>query len=139
MELKFSHARCLAFNQRATRLAHPECLLDSVREARHFKSSANATMFSSAASSIFTEVQVLCDLTLVSRSCTACGHRMVHRKWKDTKLQPSMLPGPAVPGCSLASFHFLWAILCPQAVKSVSKVLGQMWALLALGWVSQDF
>ena len=24
-------------------------------------------------------------------------------------------------------------------VKSVSKVLGQMWALLALGWVSQDF
>ena len=27
-----------------------------------------------------------------------------------------MLPGPAVPGCSLVSFHFLWAILCPQAV-----------------------
>ena len=24
-------------------------------------------------------------------------------------------------------------------IKSVSKVLGQMWALLALGWVSQDF
>ena len=27
-----------------------------------------------------------------------------------------MLPGPAVPGCSLVSFHFLWEILCPQAV-----------------------
>ena len=39
-----------------------------------------------------------------------------HRKWKETKQQPSMLPGPAVPGCCLVSFHFLWAILCPQAV-----------------------
>ena len=27
-----------------------------------------------------------------------------------------MLPGPVLPGCSLVSFHFLWAILCPQAV-----------------------
>ena len=26
------------------------------------------------------------------------------------------MPGPAVPGCSLLSFHFLLAILCPQAV-----------------------
>ena len=47
---------------------------------------------------------------------TACGHRMAHRKWKETKLQP----GTAVPGnmlgCSLVSFHFLWAILCPQGV-----------------------
>ena len=50
------------------------------------------------------------------KSCTACGHRMAHRKWIETKQQPSMLPGPAVPGCSLVYFHFLWAILCPQAV-----------------------
>ena len=48
---------------------------------------------------------------------TACGHRMAHRKWKETKQQPSMLPGPAVPGCSLVSFHFLWAILCPQDLR----------------------
>ena len=41
---------------------------------------------------------------------------MPHRKWRETKQQPSMLPGPAVPGCCLISFHFLWAILCPQAV-----------------------
>ena len=47
---------------------------------------------------------------------TACGHRMAHRKWNETKQLPSMLPGPPVPGCSLNSFHFLWAILCPQAV-----------------------
>ena len=33
------------------------------------------------------------------------------------KQQPSMLLGPAVPGFSLVSFHFLWAILCPQAVR----------------------
>ena len=48
---------------------------------------------------------------------TACGHRMAHRKRKETKQQPSLLPGPAVPGCSLISFYFLWAILCPQAVE----------------------
>ena len=30
--------------------------------------------------------------------------------------QPSLLPGPAVPGGSLVSFYFLWAILCTQAV-----------------------
>ena len=35
---------------------------------------------------------------------------------RKTKHQTSMLPGPAVPGCSLVSFHFLWGILCPQAV-----------------------
>ena len=41
---------------------------------------------------------------------------MVHRKWKETKQQPSMLPGPAVPGCCLVSFYFLWAILSTSTV-----------------------
>ena len=50
--------------------------------------------------------------------CTACGHRMAHRKWNETKQQPSLLPDPAMPDCSLVSFHILWAILCPQAVLS---------------------
>ena len=31
---------------------------------------------------------------------------MSHRKWNKTKQQPRMLPGPAVPGCCLISFHF---------------------------------
>ena len=35
---------------------------------------------------------------------------MAHRKWKEIMQQPSMLPGPAVPGSCFASFHFLWAI-----------------------------
>ena len=43
---------------------------------------------------------------------------MAHRKWNETKQQPSMLTGPAVPGCCLVSFHILWAILCPQAVMT---------------------
>ena len=43
---------------------------------------------------------------------------MAHRKWKETKQQPSLLPGPAVPG----SVHFLWAILCPQAVQGWMNV-----------------
>ena len=51
---------------------------------------------------------------------TACGHRMANRKWKATKQLPSMLPGPAVPGCCLVYFHFLCAILCPQAVQAKS-------------------
>ena len=44
---------------------------------------------------------------------------MAHRKWKQNQQEPSLLPGPAVPGCSLVSFHFLWAILCSQAVEAV--------------------
>ena len=47
---------------------------------------------------------------------TPCGHRMAHRKWKEIKQQPTLLPGPSVPGSCLVSFHFLWAILCLQAV-----------------------
>ena len=58
-----------------------------------------------------------CGLRLWIFASTACGHRMAHRKWKESKQQPSMLPGPAVPGCCYISFHFLWAILCPQAVQ----------------------
>ena len=50
---------------------------------------------------------------------------MAHRKWKETKLQPSMLPGPAVPGCSIVSLHFLWAILFPQAVHCIPKKSGK--------------
>ena len=42
--------------------------------------------------------------------------RMAHRKWRATKQQPSMLPGPAVPGSCLVSFHILWAILSTSTV-----------------------
>ena len=49
--------------------------------------------------------------------CTACGNRMVHRKWKETKLQPGTAgPGNMLGSC-LFSFHFLLAILCRQAVQ----------------------
>ena len=42
---------------------------------------------------------------------------MAHRKWKETKQRPSMLPGPAVPGSCLVSFHILWAILSTSTVQ----------------------
>ena len=42
------------------------------------------------------------------RSCST--GRMAHRKWTESKQQPSMLSGLAVPGCCLIYFHFLWAI-----------------------------
>ena len=38
--------------------------------------------------------------TLVLNSCsTVRVDSLPHRKWKEMKQQPSMLPGPAVPGC----------------------------------------
>ena len=49
---------------------------------------------------------------------TGCGRRMDRRKWKETKQQPSMLPGPAVPGSCLVSLQLLWAILWPRTVQS---------------------
>ena len=33
--------------------------------------------------------------------------RIQNRKWRATKQQPILLPGPAVLGCFLVSFHFL--------------------------------
>ena len=41
---------------------------------------------------------------------------MAHRKRKETKQQPSLLPGPAVPGHCLVFFHFLLAILSTSTV-----------------------
>ena len=42
-----------------------------------------------------------------NESSTVRVDSLPHRKWKETKQQPSMLPGPAVPGCRLVSFHIL--------------------------------
>ena len=43
-----------------------------------------------------------------------------HRKWKQIKQQPSMLPGPAVPGCCLIAFHFRWGKLSTRTVVECS-------------------
>ena len=40
-----------------------------------------------------------------------------HRKWKEIKQEPSMLPGPAVPGCFWISLHFLWGKLSTRTVE----------------------
>ena len=53
--------------------------------------------------------------------CTVLVLRMAHGKWKETKQQPSMLPGPAVTGCCLVYFHILWAILSTSTVLRQSK------------------
>ena len=39
--------------------------------------------------------------------CTACGHRMAYRKWKETKVQPGTAGPGNMLGCCLISFHFL--------------------------------
>ena len=56
----------------------------------------------------------------VLKESTVLVLRMVHRKWKETKQQPSMLPGLAVPGCCLVSFRFLCDIHSIQDCTSVS-------------------
>ena len=59
---------------------------------------------------------------LPANPSTACGHRMAHRKWKENKLQPGTAGPSNMLGCSLISFHFRWAILCPQAVQASATV-----------------
>ena len=62
---------------------------------------------------------------------TACGHRIAHRKWKESKLQPGTAgPGNRL-GCCLISFRFLWAILCPQAVYQMNKKKGSSCLVLS--------
>ena len=56
--------------------------------------------------------------SLITPYSTACGHRMAYRKWKETKVQPGTAGPGNMLGCSLVSFHFRWAILCPQAVET---------------------
>ena len=57
--------------------------------------------------------------------CTGRMGWMTHRKWKESKQQPSILPGSAVSGCYLVSFHFLWAIhpIRPLDHLPVEKIL----------------
>ena len=49
---------------------------------------------------------------------------------EETKQHPSLLPGPAVPVCSLFSFHFLSAILCLQAVYYWLRINSLLWKFL---------
>ena len=62
--------------------------------------------------------------------CTVRVDSLPHRKWIETKQQPSMLPGPAVPGCCLVSSHFLWGKLSTRTVQLLFATL--------TGWYTQD-
>ena len=66
-------------------------------------------------------------------NCTVLVLRMANTKWKETKQQLSMLPGPAEPGCCLVSFHFLWAILSTSTVYQ-SNIKGPN---ILLKWVTK--
>ena len=46
------------------------------------------------------------------------------QEMEKNKQQPSMLPGPAVPGSCLASFHFLWAIHPIRPVEKQARERG---------------
>ena len=48
---------------------------------------------------------------------TVLMFKIAHRIWKEAKQQQGTAgPGNMLGSC-LVSFHFLWAILCPQAVQ----------------------
>ena len=59
----------------------------------------------------------------------------LHRKRRETKQQPSMLPGPAVPGCCLVSFRFLCDI---HSIHTVQCSVGCGMVVSYLGWVDFD-
>ena len=61
-----------------------------------------------------------------NKSSTGRMGWMAHRKWKAIKQQPSMLPGPAVPGSCLASFLFRWAIHPIRPVWVTNKKMFQI-------------
>ena len=48
----------------------------------------------------------LCDIVPAADVLVYTGRMgwMAHWKWKESKQQPSMLPGPAVPGCCFFPF-----------------------------------
>ena len=56
-------------------------------------------------------------------------HRMWHRKWRETKHQSSMLPGPDGPGCCLVSFHiscvtsYVATLYCIKTPRTHSLIL----------------
>ena len=54
--------------------------------------------------------------------CTVRVDSLPHRKWKKIRQQPSMLPGPAVPGCCWISLHFLWGKLSTRTVRTIEKI-----------------
>ena len=55
-----------------------------------------------------------------------------HRKWKETKQQPSTLSGPAVPGCCLVSFHFLCGPFCGRT-RYTLPCCGSGWIEIYVG------
>ena len=54
--------------------------------------------------------------TILGKLCTELVLKMVHRIWKETKLQPGTAGTDNMLGCCLNSFHFLWAILNTSTV-----------------------
>ena len=65
-----------------------------------------------AKNNIVPETELVRDSTDISANKKVQGgwRGMSHRKRRETKQQPSMFPGSAVPGCCLVSFCFLFDI-----------------------------
>ena len=55
-------------------------------------------------------VDIKIKVVFLYRLCTGQMGWMAHRKWKEAKQLPSTAGPGNMLGCSLISFHFLWAI-----------------------------
>ena len=64
---------------------------------------------------------------------TVPKRRMSHRKWRETKHQPSWWPDLVLLGCCLVSLHFLCDILTSHPVHTGGKVLESKGINLAQG------
>ena len=51
---------------------------------------------------------------------------MARRIWKETKQEPGTAGPGNMLGCCFVSFHFLWAVLCPQAVEHAAVIIPHM-------------
>ena len=65
---------------------------------------------------------ICCHAPSVSTQYRVATYSIEHRQWRETKQQPSMLPGPAVPGCRLVS---LFTVIHPlHPLCTLKKITG---------------
>ena len=67
------------------------------------------------------KLYLLCHSWRLGSFITVRVDSLPHMKWKKIKQQPSMLPGPAVPGWCWISLHFLWGKLSTPTVQFCLK------------------
>ena len=114
--LKIRHTSCLLQNVNAIPPPPPPPTYTRTHCASATERVRHST-FSGVGLSLNNIIQTGIVSTFPLRFPTERLHRMKHRKWRETKQQPSTAGPGNMLGCCLVPFHFLWAILWPHTVK----------------------